>query len=274
MFPIVIDLGRIELPLVGEVQLALPSYGLLFAVAALLAGFWFLRRARALGIPDDLIYNLCFYALLAGILGAKVALVLLDLHYYLANPAELLGTLRSAGVLIGGVVAGGIAFILYCRHHGLPLFTLGDAVAAPLALGQSVGRLGCFAAGCCWGREIQADHPLAVTFTDPVAHEQTGVPLHVPLVATQLIQLGNDLALACLLTWLWRRKLGPPGTVFWLYVLLYSVSRGVIEFWRGDAQRGLYFGNQVSTSQLLSLAGIVLALAMLFHGRYQLRQTA
>ncbi len=112
---------------------------------------------------------------------------------------------------------------------------------------------------------------LAITFTDPVAHQQTGVPLHVPLIATQLMQMVNDLILAVVLTWLWRRRVEPDGTVMWIYVLLYSVSRGTIEFWRGDAQRGMFFGDSISTSQLFALLGIALASIMLFRGRRRLQ---
>ena len=82
----------------------------------------------------------------------------------------------------------------------------------------------------------------------------------------------NDLALAVLLAWLWRKRLRPPGTVFWIYVLLYSVTRSIIEIWRGDNQRGLYFGDQVSTSQLLSVVGVLLAVTMLVVGWMRWRE--
>ena len=87
--------------------------------------------------------------------------------------------------------------------------------------------------------------------------------MNVPLIPTQLIQTLNDLALTAVLTWLWRRRGMPAGSVFWLYVLLYSISRGLIELWRGDAKRGLYFGEAISTSQLIAIAGVLFAGAML-----------
>ncbi|MDH3786415.1 MAG: prolipoprotein diacylglyceryl transferase, partial [Acidobacteriota bacterium] len=136
----------------------------------------------------------------------------------------------------------------------------------PVALARAIGRLGCFSAGCCWGRETSLS-ALSVVFTDPEAAQQTGVPLNIPLVPTQLIQFGNDLIVALILTFAWRKKLKPDGTVFWLYVLLYSVGRGVIEFWRGDSHRGLFFGGLVSTSQLFALAGVVVALFFLVRNR-------
>jgi len=267
MFPTLIDFGTYDLPLLGETHLFLPTYGVLFAGGAVLAWWWLMRRGRSLGIADEPLFNLCFYTLLAGIFGAKVLLVILDWRTYLAHPQELLGTLRSAGVLVGGVIGGAAAFVFYARRQGLPVLRLCDAIAAPLALAQAIGRLGCFSAGCCWGVESHARW--AITFTDPVARSQTGVPLNTPLVPTQAIQVVHDLALAGLLAWLWRRRIQPAGTVLWIYVLVYSVGRGIIEFWRGDAARGLYFGGQVSTTQLFSIAGALFALVMLVRGRWR-----
>jgi phosphatidylglycerol:prolipoprotein diacylglycerol transferase len=267
MFPILIDLGTRKLPLLGETHVFLPTYGVIFAGGALLAWWWFIRRGRTLDVGDDDLFNISFYALLGGILGAKLTLVMLEWRFYLHNPDQLLGVLRAAGVLMGGVIAGTLVFVAYARRHELPLFRLGDAIAAPLALGQAIGRVGCLAAGCCWGRQCDPDNPIAMTFTNPVAREQTGVPLGVPLVPTQLLQALNDLALALVLTWLWRRGRMPAGSVFWLYVLLYSISRGLIEIWRGDAKRGLFFGEALSTSQLIAIAGVVFGAAMLALGR-------
>jgi len=271
MFPTLIDLGRHELPLLGERHLFLPTYGFLFAGGVVLAWIWFTRRARSLGLPEERLFNLTFYSVLSGILGAKLLLIALDWRAYVAHPAEILGTLRSAGVLMGGVAAGAVTFILYCRRHRLPLWRLADAIVAPLALAQAVGRLGCFSAGCCWGVRLDPSSLLAVMFTDPQAHEQTGVPLGVPLFPTQLIEMAYDLLLVALLTVLWRRSGRPAGTVFWLYVLLYSVGRGIIEVWRGDVHRGLFLGGAVSTSQLIAVASIVLSLTMLARGSLRRR---
>ena len=100
-------------------------------------------------------------------------------------------------------------------------------------------------------------------FRNPAAHEQTGVPLGIPLLPVQLMESAFDLLLCALLALLWRRRSGPDGTVFWIYILCYSVWRALIEFWRGDSIRGIYFGGLASTSQVLSLAGVLLAAAML-----------
>jgi phosphatidylglycerol:prolipoprotein diacylglycerol transferase len=272
MFPTLIDLGTHDLPLLGEQHLFLPTYGFLFALGVVAAWIWFMRRARGLGLPEDRLFNLTFYSVLAGILGAKLLLIVVDWRTYLAHPAEILGTLRSAGVLMGGVLAGTLTFIYYCRRHDLPLWPLADAIVAPLVLAQAMGRLGCFSAGCCWGVPLDATNRLAVTFTDAQARAQTGVPLDVALFPSQLLEMFYDLALVVLLSVLWRRRLKPSGTVFWIYVLLYGVGRGTIEFWRGDVHRGVYFGGFASTSQLIAVASALLAAAMLLRAARQRRQ--
>ena len=200
MFPILIDLGTWDLPLLGETPIFLPTYGALFAGSVVLGWWWFGRRARSLVIDADTRFNLPFYTLLAGLLGAKALLILLDWQFYLDNPKMILGTIRSAGVLLGGVIAGAGTFVFYCRRHGLPTWRLADAAVAPLTLAQGLGRLGCWAVGCCWGKATHADHPLATVFTDPRAGSQTGVPLDTPLIAVQPLQMVADLALAGFLT--------------------------------------------------------------------------
>lgn len=262
MHPTLIDLGQVRLPILGETHLFLPTYGVLFAAGALIAWTWFFRRGKGMGLPEDTLFNLGFYSILAGLLGAKLALVVVDLPLYLAEPARILGTIRSAGVLMGGVLVGAIVFVLYARRHGLPVLGLADAAVAPVALAQAVGRFGCFSAGCCYGVPVDADHPLAITFTDPMAAAQTGVPLHVPLFASQLAQAGHDLALAGVLTLLWRRKLR-PGTTLAAYLMIYGVGRAVLEVWRGDAARGTWFGGWLSTSQALSILAVVAGVVLL-----------
>jgi len=267
VFPILIDLGRHDLPWLGEKHLFLPTYGVLFAAAVLFAWWWFTRRARALGFPDETVFNLTFFTMLGGILGAKLLLVIVDWRTYLAHPAEILGTIRAAGVLGGGVVIGALVFVGYARRKGLPVLALADAIVAPLALAQGIGRLGCLSAGCCWGAAAGPNNPIAITFTNPAAHEQTGVPLHVPLLPTQIIELALDLLLAVVLSWMWRARIRPQGTVAWAYLLLYGVGRGVIELFRGDVHRGLFFGDRVSTSQIMAFAAAVIGLLMLWRNR-------
>ena len=265
MHPILVDFGTFNLPWLGTTHLFLPSYGVIFASGALIAWWWFVARSKSLALPQEPVFNLAFYTLLAGLFGAKLTLIILDLPYYMAHPAEILGTIRSAGVLMGGVLAGAAAFVFYARKHKLPLYELADAIVAPLALAQGIGRLGCFAAGCCYG--IPTAGWCAVRFRSEAAHDQTGVALGVPLVPTQLIEFAFDLVLAVVLTIAWRKRPRPDGTVAGLYFVIYGAGRATIEFWRGDAVRGVWFGGAVSTSQIFSIAAMVIGLFLLVRGR-------
>ena len=199
--------------------------------------------------------------LVAAFVGAKLLLYLLDAGYYLRNPMEMLRSLRSAGVFYGGFVLATVAALWYIRRHRLPLGRVCDLAAPALALGQAIGRLGCFAAGCCYGKACEL--PWAVTFTNARAFELTGVPLGLPVHPTQLYH-----ALAAFvilgLTMLVMKRRRYDGQVFWVYVLAYAVLRFVVELFRGDSARGVFFDDSISTSQLIAGLTAVLAVVMLF----------
>jgi phosphatidylglycerol:prolipoprotein diacylglycerol transferase len=140
----------------------------------------------------------------------------------------------------------------------MPFWTTCDAFAPAIALGHVTGRLGCFAAGCCYGKP--GNVPWAVVFTNPAAAANVGTPLGIPLHPTQLYESGAELLILIVLLATERRGRPFPGRTFWLYMILYGVSRYIIEFYRGDP-RGVIFG--VSTSQFISLLLVPLAIAML-----------
>jgi phosphatidylglycerol:prolipoprotein diacylglycerol transferase len=173
---------------------------------------------------------------------------------------------------MGGILAGALAFIGYAHARGLPLLTLGDALVAPVALAQGIGRLGCLAAGCCYG--VASDAWCAISFTSHVAHDQTGVPLGVPLLPVQLIEFAFDVVLALVLTLLWRRRLRPAGTVAWIYLVAYGAGRATIEMWRGDSIRGFWLGGAVSTSQLFGVIAVATGAFLLVRDRVRIARLA
>ncbi|HXH28347.1 MAG TPA: prolipoprotein diacylglyceryl transferase, partial [Candidatus Polarisedimenticolia bacterium] len=242
MFPILYDLhlGRLG-------TFTLGTYGLFYALGFLAALRLAVHYARRDRIDGSSIVDLGIITLLAGFVGAKLLLYLLNPVVYFTHPMEMLRSLRSAGVFYGGFAVAALAALLYVRRKGLPLGKVADLTAPSLALGQAIGRLGCFAAGCCYGR--RCDLPWAVTFTDPRAFDLTGVPLGVPLHPTQIYHaLADLLVLAVTARIMARRRF--DGQVFWVYVLLYAALRFLVEFWRGDAVRGVYLGGRLSTSQI------------------------
>jgi phosphatidylglycerol:prolipoprotein diacylglycerol transferase len=238
----------------------LPTYGVALALAYLTA-IWMLRRkAMAEGLPEGKILDLSLYILAAAILGAKALLLIVEWRHYTSNPRDLLGILRSGGVFYGGLIAATVTAILYMRRHHLPAWRVADMGAPSIALGEAIGRWGCFAAGCCYGKACP--HPWGVTFTDPFANEQVGTPLGVSLHPTQIYLSLSALAVFLLLQWAYpRRRFN--GQIFWLYVLAYAVTRGVIEIWRGDRARGFVVPDLLSTSQFISLLLAALATTML-----------
>lgn len=273
MHPYLLDFGLRDLPLLGPTRIALPTYGVLFAAGIVLAWWWFARRiARLEELPQDRVWSAAFASLLAGILGAKLGLVAVEWRYYIERPLAILETVRSAGVLIVGVGAGFLTCWLYCRRQGIPFWRVADAAAPPVAAAQAVGRLGCFAAGCCHGLPTRGG-TFAVTFVDPDSMVPVDL-LGVPLFPIQLVQMANDLVLAGLLAWLGRRPGRVEGSVFWWYALLYGLTRSILETWRGDEIRGLWLAGRVSTSQLLGLAAAGVAAVALARGRLRSRAAA
>ncbi len=247
MMPILFDLK-----LFGY-DLSLPTYGLLLAVAFLAAGGVAVRGARREGIPTTAMTDIWIISLLAGVVGAKLLLYLLDWRYYLDHPAAILSSLRSAGVWYGGLIAAVAACLIVVRRRGLDGWLLGDIAAPAISLGQAIGRLGCLAAGCCYGKACAL--PWAMTFTNDRAHEITGVPLDVPLHPTQLYHALADFTLFLMLLWLVpRRRFN--GQALLVYLIIYAIVRGGIEAFRGDPRGAL---GLLSTSQIHGAAIVLVA---------------
>jgi len=248
MFPRLIQIGSFYLP----------TYGVILAIAYLV-GIWLLRRkARDEGLPEQKIFDFSLYVLAAAILGAKALLVIVEWRHYVENPRSLVEVLRSGGVFYGGLIAATTVGIWYMKKHRLPAWKIADMGAPSIALGEAIGRWGCFAAGCCYGKQTTV--PWAVVFTDPAAQANVGTPLGIPLHPTQLYESGAELLILIVLLATERRGRPFPGRTFWLYMVLYAISRYIIEFYRGDP-RGFIFG--FSTSQFISLLLAPLAIAML-----------
>ncbi len=259
MFPYLVDLGWRTVPLLGRVHLAIPTYGVLVAAAILVAWTWYLRLTRADGIDPDAAAGVAFWGLLAGILGGKLGLVVVEAPRFLAHPRELvsLELLQSAGVVWTALLAGLAGFLLAARRRDLPAGRLVDAAATPLPVAQAIGRLGCLAAGCCFGG--RCDLPWAIVYRSRVAAERTGVPLGVPLYPAPLYDAAGNVLLVLPLLLLVRSRRRVPGEVLLAWATGYGTLRFLVEFTRGDRVRGLWFGGLLSTSQVISLAVVPVA---------------
>jgi len=253
MHPILIRIG----------PLAIPSYGAFFALGIVVGMLVLLRLTGKEKFERTTIIDLVFYTLLCGLLGAKLLLLITNLRHYLAHPAELKYLLVSGGTFYGGLICGGLSAFWLIRKHKLDFPRLADCLAPAVALAHFFGRVGCFLAGCCYGRPAES-FPLAATFTSTEAWQNTGCPLHVPLYPTQLFEAVANLLNFLFLFLLFRRR-SYKGQVFAFYILNYSIIRFMLEYLRGDPDRGFIFGGlenpflSISTSQFISLLGLVLA---------------
>ncbi len=217
MYPVLFHLG----------PLTIHAYGVLLALGAGLGLLLLGRLARSSGLDPERLTNLALWVLLAALAGARLMFVLLEPAGFLRAPWRFFFIWQGGLVFYGGVVAGLAVGWALARRWGIPLLAMMDCFAPPLALGQVFGRLGCFMAGCCYGREC--DLPWAVTFTHPQTLAPPGLPLH----PTQLYSAGALLAIFALLMWLWPRRRA-AGQVFFTYGLLHGLARVVIEQFRGD----------------------------------------
>jgi phosphatidylglycerol:prolipoprotein diacylglycerol transferase len=248
MRPVLFELGPITVY----------SYGVLLAASYLLALYYAVRRARQAGLDASRVLDFGIYIIISALVGAKLLLLIVDFEHFWRQPAELWTLLRSGGVFYGGLVLAFLVGLWYVRTYRLPVWPVADAVAPSIALGHVVGRLGCLLAGCCYGRPTTA--AWGITFTDPFAAANVGTPLHVELHPTQLYDAGAELLILVLILAterFWRRR---AGWTFWVYILLYGISRFVIEFYRGDP-RGATMG--FSTSQWISMALVPIAAIMI-----------
>ncbi len=241
---------------------AIPSYGVALA-CAFLASIWLLRRrAPSFGVRPDDAADVAIWLLLSGLLGAKILLLVVEGPRYLASREAFVEFLRSGGVFYGGLIGAVLALAILLRKRHIGFWTFADMAAPAVALGHAIGRIGCFLAGCCWGRECS--YPWAVTFTDPAAERNVGVPLNLPLHPTQLYESIGNLGIMALLLAFEKRRW--KGQTFAWYLGAYAVLRGTLEFFRGDP-RGSVLGGAVSTSQLIALAGLAAAFGIAWWNR-------
>ena len=247
MYPILIKIG----------PLTIHTYGLLIATGFLLALFLAVRQAKKKGLPHEDIIDLAFYTLLAGIVGSRLFFILTNLSYYAAHPLDIFKIWEGGLVFYGGVLFAAPTAYWYSRKKGLPLWQTADIWAPSIAIGHAIGRIGCFCAGCCYGKPAE-NIPWSVIFTDPDSLAIKGVPLHPSQLYESAAEFLNFLILIFL-----RKKQTFNGQLFWVYILNYSIIRSVVEVFRGDEIRGFILPG-FSISQGISVGMFAIAVIMLF----------
>ena len=259
MHPVLFEIGSFPLG----------TYGLLLAIAFFAGTALAKRQAKLDGLNPAGITDLAIAVLIAAIVGSKLLMILVGLFTPAGQEGAMalrdvftLSTLRAGGAIHGGIIAATAVFFWKLRKgQGLPLRLTGDALVPGVALGQAIGRLGCFSAGCCYGTETHVSW--AATFTNPLAQAFSGTPLGIPLHPVQLYNsLANLTVMAVLL--LARGKRSFQGQIFALYFMVEGLGRIIPETWRGDVDRGTGWLGWVwlSTGRLTGIAFMMLGLGL------------
>lgn len=248
MHPVLFKIGAFEMA----------SYGLMTALGYGVASWYLLRRLKYIGLDKDTFWNIIFIAFVAAVGGAKLLYIIVSWPELGSTLAEKLVNavtgFRYGFVFYGGAIVGIGALWYYFKRKHLPLLKTGDFMIVALPLGHAIGRIGCFLAGCCYGRPT--DSPLGIAFTSQqslVPQELWGVHLH----PTQLYEAALNIILFLVLHYTYKKP-HRNGSILVCYLVGYCLLRFMIEFVRGDSRGEFIWG--FSPSQWISVAGIAAAL--------------
>jgi len=235
MYPILIEFGFFKIF----------TYGLLVATGFLVAILLASSRAAKEGLDSQKVLDLCFYVMVSALLGARLLYVIVEYRYFLDSPLEIFKFWKGGLVFYGGLILGVLISLWYLKRNQMPMWKTADLLAPSIALGQLIGRWGCFFAGCCYGKKT--DVAWGITFTDP----RSLAPLEISLHPTQVYLSLNAVFIFMFLMWLSKRKVF-DGQILWAYGILYSIGRFLIEYFRGD-DRGFPVEQVLSTSQFVGV---------------------
>ena len=257
MFPILL-----KIPILGGIPIH--GYGVMVALGFIVGSWYIKREAIRVGIDPNRAMDLIFYILIAALLGSRVLYVFTaEWDRFVANPLNLFKIWEGGLVFYGGFLGSLAVSSWYFRRHKLPVWKWCDLFIPAVALGHSFGRLGCFLAGCCYGRPLLENSWFAITFPD---HVQSWAPPNVPLYPTQLMESAAEF-LTFLLLVSFRKKKKFEGELFAGYLLIYAIVRGVIETFRGDLDRGTVLVSWLSTSQFISVIMFAVGLFVFLRNR-------
>ncbi len=258
MHPILVRLGPFALFGHEWGPFTLHTYGVFVALGFLAAILVLARGARRERLPVEPVLDLGFAAIASAIVGSRLLYVLFNLEEYRAAPLRVFKLWEGGLVFHGGLLLAIPVCWLVLRRSGLPVWSVADLTAPGIALGQAIGRIGCFAAGCCYGAPWEP--PFCVTFTHPEAL----APLNTPLFPSQLFAFASGLAVFAVLV-LYRPRRRAPGQVFWLYLVLASLARLAEDAFRGQtAKLALLPWLSATQAIALGLAAVALALFLRF----------
>ncbi|OEG69713.1 hypothetical protein ATZ36_07900 [Candidatus Endomicrobiellum trichonymphae] len=230
------------------------TYGFFVATAFIAAIFYLshsIKKSKEKIISQDDLYSLVMYIMIFSVAGARLFFVFTDLNEFILYPLSIFKIWQGGLVYYGGFIAVIIFAYAYAKRKKIPLLKLGDFFAPALALGHALGRIGCFFAGCCYGKESSL--PWTVVFINEHSLAVRGKSLH----PTQLYEAFANFLLFVFLHF-YSRKEHKSGVSFAVYIISYAVLRFIIEFFRGDYRGVQYFCFSVSQiiSVFLFVAGV------------------
>ena len=246
MFPNLFSIG----------PLTLHTYGLLVAmgfIVGILVTVWIGKRQ---GFDQQQIMDMGIIIILCAIIGSRLGYVIIDFPHFWNHPIDILKIWEGGVVFSGGTILVILVMFFYIRRHNLAFWQIADLWAPAAAIGQAIGRVGCFMAGCCFGKAT--DLWWGVTFT----HPKSLAPLNEMLHPTQLYSSLSGLIIFGILMTLHTKKRF-EGQVFLWFLILHSTSRLLIERFRGD-ERGIIMGIDMSMTQLVAILLLVAAVVGLF----------
>jgi phosphatidylglycerol:prolipoprotein diacylglycerol transferase len=241
------------------------SYGLLLAVAFLVGTWLSVREARRLSLDEDKVVTVVLIVLVTSVIGARALYVLEHVQEFRREWFGVLAIWQGGLTLYGGVVAGTVGGLMAARQMSLPMWAVADAVTPAFALGTVFGRVGCFLNGCCYG--VPTSLPWAVVFpTESFAGLEFG---NATVHPSQLYFALAGLALFGV-TWGLRKRLRVPGTLFWIFILLFALVRIPLDATRAyepEATLLTLGATEVKESQVTSLALALFAALMILRLR-------
>jgi len=247
MYPVLFKLGHFTLR----------SYGVMIATAFIVGLYVARKEAKRKGIGEENIVNFSLYALIAGIIGARLYYIIFyDLSNYLSHPAEIFFIWKGGLAIHGGIIGGLLTAIWFAKRQKLSFWKLSDTLAPSLILGQAIGRIGCFLIGGAYGTPTQLPWGIVFPKGTPASFAYGSQPLH----PTELYEMILDFSIFLFL-WKWRKKGKYDGYLFLLYLILYSGIRFFVEIFRGDS---LYiWGTSLKTAQVIGILIIVTSLLIM-----------
>lgn len=250
-----------HIPIAGGIPIY--GYGVMMALAFLLGSYYVKKEAIRVGSNPNQMLDLIFYIIIAALLGSRILHVLVnERETFLQNPLSILKLWEGGLVFYGGFIAAVIVSLFFFRRHRLNVWKHTDIFIPAVSLGHAIGRIGCFLAGCCHGRPLLQEAWYSVIFP---ANAHSFAPAGIPLYPTQLMETMGELLIFSYLFFRRKRKRF-EGELFASYLLLYSILRSTIEYFRGDLERGFVIESVLSTSQFISIfmfsLGVILFLAL------------